>query len=205
MGYKKSKISIASIVDAAIRVIARQGYARTSLMDIANEVGMSKGAVHYHFPTKEALMAKVLETACDTVAERTRSVWAQGTPADALRSSLRELWRTRAQLSDEATVVADLPAQSLHDANLRPPLAEYYRFASAQVEEHMSVHLAALGLRSRVDQHKLPRILHALLDGMLMQKIVDPEAVTEDDVIEALELLATALFEVAPVAEGTPG
>ena len=76
MGYKKSKISIASIVDAAVRVLARQGYARTSLMDIANEVGMSKGAVHYHFPTKEALMAQVLQTACDAVATRTRGAWA---------------------------------------------------------------------------------------------------------------------------------
>ena len=142
MGYKKSKISIASIVDAAVRVIARQGYAHTSLMDIASEVGMSKGAVHYHFPTKEALMAQVLQTACDEVATRTRGAWTQSdNPVEALRSSLRELWRVRAQLSDEAKVVADLLAQSLHDHTLRPPLAEYYRFASAQVEEHLNEHL----------------------------------------------------------------
>ena len=42
MGYKKSQVSVASIVEAAMRVIARQGYAHTSLMDIASEVGMSK-------------------------------------------------------------------------------------------------------------------------------------------------------------------
>ena len=35
MGYKKSEISQAQIIDAAIRVLARQGYARTSLLDIA--------------------------------------------------------------------------------------------------------------------------------------------------------------------------
>lgn len=198
MGYKKSKVSIAHIVEATMRVLARQGYARTSLMDIANEVGMSKGAVHYHFPTKEALMAKVLQTACDMVAERTRSVWSAGSPANALRSSMVELWRTRAELSDEAKVVADLLAQSLHDENLRPPLAEYYRFASSQVEAHLTEHLAALGLQSKVAPGKLPRIMHALLDGMLMQKIVDPDAVKEQDVIEALELLASALFEQAP-------
>ncbi|MFW6031642.1 MAG: TetR family transcriptional regulator, partial [Myxococcota bacterium] len=46
MRYKKSEISSAQIVQAAIRVLARQGYARTSLMDIAREAGMSKGAVH---------------------------------------------------------------------------------------------------------------------------------------------------------------
>ena len=196
MGYKKSKISVASIVDAAMRVIARQGYARTSLMDIASEVGMSKGAVHYHFPTKEALIAEVLQTACDTVAKRTRDAWiGSGDPVEALRSSLRELWRARAELSDEAKVVADLLAQSLHEHSLRAPLAAYYRFASAQVEQHLQEHLDALGLRPRVAASKIPRLLHALLDGLLMQKIVDPDAVQEEFVIEALEAMAQALFE----------
>jgi AcrR family transcriptional regulator len=196
MGYKKSKISIASIVDAAMRVLARQGYARTSLMDIAAEVGMSKGAVHYHFPTKEALMGQVLETACDVVAKRTRDAWiAGGNPVDALRSSLRELWRARANLSDEAKVVADLLAQSLHDHSLRAPLAQYYRFASSQVEQHLQEHLDALGLKPKIASAKIPRLLHAMLDGLLLQKIVDPEAVDEEFVIQALETMAQALFE----------
>jgi AcrR family transcriptional regulator len=196
MGYKKSKISIASIVDAAMRVLARQGYARTSLMDIAAEVGMSKGAVHYHFPTKEALMGQVLETACEVVAKRTREAWtASGNPIEALRSSLRELWRARAELSDEAKVVADLLAQSLHDHTLRAPLAQYYRFASAQVEEHLTAHLDALGLKAKIDPSKIPRLLHAMLDGLLMQRIVEPEAIPEEFVIQALEIMAAALFE----------
>lgn len=196
MGYKKSKISIASIVDAAMRVLARQGYARTSLMDIASEVGMSKGAVHYHFPTKEALMGQVLQTACDMVATRTRQAWTAGAdPVEALRSSLRELWRARAELSDEAKVVADLLAQSLHDHSLREPLAQYYRFASAQVEVHLKEHLDALGLKAKIDPAKVPRLLHAMLDGLLLQKIVDPEAIDEQLVLQALEIMAQALFE----------
>jgi len=195
MGYKKSKISIASIVDAAVRVLARQGYARTSLMDIANEVGMSKGAVHYHFPTKEALMAQVLQTACDAVATRTRGAWTQSdNPGEALRSSMRELWSVRAQLSDEAKVVADLLAQSLHDHSLRAPLAEYYRFAGSQVEQHLRDHLESLGLTPRIEYAKIPRLLHAMLDGLMMQRIVDPDAIQEAFVIEALEFMAQALF-----------
>ncbi|MDD9936533.1 MAG: TetR/AcrR family transcriptional regulator [Myxococcales bacterium] len=198
MGYKKSKISIASIVDATMRVLARQGYARTSLMDVANEVGMSKGAVHYHFPTKEALMTEVLQTACDTVAKRTLETWtAVDNPDLALRSSLQELWRVRAELSDEAKVVADLLAQSLHDESMRAPLAEYYRFAASQVEQHLTEHLGTLGLKPKIEASRIARLLHAMLDGLLMQKIVDPDAIQEEHVIEALETLAAALFEPA--------
>lgn len=196
MRYKKSEVSVAQIVDGAIRVIARQGYARTSLMDIAKEVGMSKGAVHYHFPTKEALMTQVLQTACDAVADRTLAAWTEGgEPAASIRSSLRELWRTRAELSDEAKVVADLMTQALHDGALREPLATYYRFAMDQVHHHLTENLDKLGLTPKVDPKTLPRLLHALLDGLLMQRIVDPTAFTDDQVIEALETLAGAMFE----------
>ncbi len=197
MRYKKSETSISHIVQATMRVLARQGYAHTSLMDIAKEAGMSKGAVHYHFPTKEALMTVVLQTACDAVADRTRKVWtaAGGNPFEALRSSLDELWRVRAELSDEAKVVADLLAQSLHDEKLRAPLAAYYRFAAAQVREHFEDNLQKIGLQPKLAPEMLARLMNALLDGLLMQHIVDPEAIGGEDVNAALEILATSFFE----------
>lgn len=201
MRYKKSETSVAQIVDGAIRVIARQGYAHSSLMDIAKEVGMSKGAVHYHFPTKEALMTQVLETACDAVAQRTLVAWTGAdAPAASMRSALSELWRVRAELSDEAKVVADLMTQALHDGALREPLAAYYRFAMTQVEQHLTANLDALGLRPKVAPESIPRLLHALLDGLLMQRIVDPEAFSDDQVIEAIETVAMSLFEFTPPA-----
>ena len=147
----------------------------------------------------------MLETACDAVAERTRKVWTEGqNPLVALRSALHELWRVRAELSNEAKVVADLLAQSLHDDKLRAPLAEYYRFASSQVEEHMRVNAEALGLRPKIDPRFIPRMFHALLDGLLMQKIVDPDSIKDEDVIQALETLAASLFELAPTPSATP-
>jgi AcrR family transcriptional regulator len=195
MRYKKSEISIAHIVEATMRVLARQGYARTSLMDIANEVGMSKGAVHYHFPTKEALITQVLEHAVEAVAERTRKVWMAGeNPLASIRSALRELWSVRSTLSDDVKVVGDLLFQSIHDANLRQPLATYYRLGVEQVEEQLRA-AQTYGLRSKIDPSFLPRIMHALLDGFVLQKVVDPEAVTDEQVVTALETIAVALFE----------
>jgi AcrR family transcriptional regulator len=207
MRYKKSEISVSHIVEAAIRVLARQGYAHSSLMDIANEVGMSKGAVHYHFPTKEALITQVLETACETVAARTRKLWTNSdNPLIAMRSALHELWNVHAELSDEVKVVADLLAQCLHDQKLRAPLAAYYRLACSQVEEHLRTNAEALGLHSKIDPHFLPRIMHALLDGLLLQRIFDPDATTDAQVIQALETIAVSVFEFGPkpAAEAPP-
>jgi AcrR family transcriptional regulator len=202
MRYKKSEISSAQIVQAAIRVLARQGYARTSLMDIAREAGMSKGAVHYHFPSKESLISVVLQTACDAVQRRTIEAWGTGgNPFESLRSSLQELWRARAERSDEALVVADLLAQSLYDENLRPELAEYYRFAASQIHEHLMQQMVSVGLKPKIPAELVPRMLLGLLDGLVMQHFVEPDVLDPEDVVRAVETLAGSLFEF----EGTGG
>jgi AcrR family transcriptional regulator len=56
---------------AAVRVLARREYARTSLLEIAKEADTKKNALHNHYPTKEALLHAVLKTACNVVQART--------------------------------------------------------------------------------------------------------------------------------------
>ncbi|MCM4082164.1 TetR/AcrR family transcriptional regulator [Paractinoplanes hotanensis] len=48
-------------VDAAIRLFARHSFAGTSLQMIADEVGVTKSAVHHHFHTREELLTAVVE------------------------------------------------------------------------------------------------------------------------------------------------
>lgn len=195
MGYKKSEISSAQIVQAAIRVLARQGYARTSLLDIAREAGMSKGAVHYHFPSKEALIEVVLAEACDVVQRRTLEAWPADQPALlGLRRALEALWEVRASRTDEALVVADLLAQSLSDPKLRPRLAEFYERAAEQMRTALGANFAAAGLEPRIPMDVLPRIVVGLLDGLVMQIFVDENALTPAQVVGAIETLALGLL-----------
>jgi AcrR family transcriptional regulator len=166
-------------------------------MDIATEAGMSKGAVHYHFPTKEALIGKVLQHACTVVAERAKIVWDEnGDPLTQMREGLRELWRLRAARTDEALVVADLLAQSLHDEALRPQLADYFRFAANQLHEHVIKYILPFGIKPRVPSEMIPRLLNGLLDGLVMQHFVDPGVMSEEDLTKSLEVFATSLFEI---------
>ncbi len=198
MGYAKSAISSKQIIDAAIRVLARQGYAKTSLLDIASEAGMSKGALHYHYPTKEALIHTVLETACNVVQERTMSAWSPSdNPFKALRRTLVELWSTRARRSDEALVVADLLAQSLYNEALRPQLAQYYQLAAMQIRAYLEDKLVSLGLEPRIPLDVLPRIVIGLLDGLVMQVFVDPDALSPDEVVDAIQTIALSIFAPA--------
>ena len=202
VAYKKSELSTKQIVDAAITVLAKKGYAQTSLLDIATQAGMSKGAVHYHFPTKEALIDVVLETACTAVQQRTIAAWStQDNPFESLRKSLNELWQTRAERTDEALVVADLLAQSLYNERLRPRLAEYYRLAADQINQYLQDNFYALGASTRIAPELLPRIVIGLLDGLVMQAFVEPDAFGPDDVVDAIEALAMGVLTLERAAQ----
>lgn len=52
------------IIEAAARVLARDGYAATSVKDIAAEAAVAPGLVHYYFKTKEELVAAAVAEVC---------------------------------------------------------------------------------------------------------------------------------------------
>lgn len=57
---KKNKTS-QNIIEAAFKLFAEHGIEKTSLSMIANEVGISKPAIYYHFSSKEALIDFLFE------------------------------------------------------------------------------------------------------------------------------------------------
>src|SRR4051795_12001438 len=59
------------IIDAAITVFGRAGYAAASVEDIALESGVAATAIYYHFGGKEELFNQTLRTALDRLSEAT--------------------------------------------------------------------------------------------------------------------------------------
>jgi AcrR family transcriptional regulator len=48
------------LIEATVKTIARQGYARTTMSEVAREAGLSHGLVNFHFQTKENLLLETL-------------------------------------------------------------------------------------------------------------------------------------------------
>src|SRR4029077_895780 len=91
-GYKKSETSRQQVLDAAIRTLAKRGFANTSVSDIADAAGMSKGVVHYHFKNKDDLIGRVLVECNGRMSARIRAAWDEpGQPTDRIRRVLRQM------------------------------------------------------------------------------------------------------------------
>lgn len=50
-----------SVLMAALDLFSEQGYSRTTFSDIAKRIGMTRGAVYWHFDNKPALLAALID------------------------------------------------------------------------------------------------------------------------------------------------
>jgi AcrR family transcriptional regulator len=78
-----------SILDATERLLARYGYRKMTVEDIAREVGVGKGTIYLHFTSKEEVVLSHVDRIVDRLKERLRAIALSGdTAAARLRSML---------------------------------------------------------------------------------------------------------------------
>ena len=72
----------AALIEAARVLFTRKGYARTTMSDIAREAKRGRRTLYMHFPSKEVLLRKVIETELNRILEVLREIAAKDIPAD---------------------------------------------------------------------------------------------------------------------------
>jgi AcrR family transcriptional regulator len=77
------------ILDAAERLLARFGYDKTTVDDMAREAGVSKRTIYLHFPGKEAVALASIDRVVGRVTDRLRQIAASDAPpTDRVRDML---------------------------------------------------------------------------------------------------------------------
>ena len=67
---KKGELKRAQLLDAAEKLFFEKGYDRTSVQDILDALGMSKGGFYHYFDSKEAVLRAVSERRAEARFER---------------------------------------------------------------------------------------------------------------------------------------
>jgi AcrR family transcriptional regulator len=186
-----------TILDAADRLLARDGYLQLSMDDLAREAGLSKSAVYLYFPSKpDVIVAHIDRIALHVVHGLERIAAGSAAPAEKLREMIafrvmyrfdsvqhypesvtdvvRELGsiltpRRQEHFAAEAKIFADV----LKDAGDVVPLAPQERAAVADAviaatNALLPFHLSVWELGRRSDiAAKINRIANMLLLGLL--------------------------------------
>jgi AcrR family transcriptional regulator len=88
------------LVEIACRLFATRGYEGTSLRDIAEEAQITKAALYYHFPNKEALYQKIVIDKLRALLDRVGAAVVRATTATE---------KVRAFMLTSAAVYAEAP------------------------------------------------------------------------------------------------
>ncbi|HET9419697.1 MAG TPA: TetR family transcriptional regulator [Nocardioides sp.] len=91
------------LIEAATRGFAEQGVHSASLLEITRQAGQrNRGAVHYHFGSREGMLVAVLEQHVDMLATREKELLkiARQQPDDDLASAVAAFVRPAVELGD---------------------------------------------------------------------------------------------------------
>lgn len=117
---RKGDLRANEILGAALRCLARDGFAATSLQRVADEAGTSKRAVVYYYGSREGLFTHVAQQVGDRLVDRlSEAVNGLETPEEIVDGSFRALWE--AITTDRPLLIAwfGLHAESITNAKLQ--------------------------------------------------------------------------------------
>lgn len=95
------------IIHAAIAVFARQGYAESSIEDVAAKASVVPTAIYYHFGSKEELLHEALKSAMEQFSAHIMQLRATGEKAgaDVLRRVVKAGWEWWTTHPDESVLI----------------------------------------------------------------------------------------------------
>ncbi|MHB2265870.1 TetR/AcrR family transcriptional regulator [Aliihoeflea sp. PC F10.4] len=110
--------TLATLRDAATRLIARHGYEAVSMRRLADEVGVQAAALYRYFPTKEDLLFTLMREHMDALIKSRDTLDDSGDPRDQLAAFVRNHIAFHLARRD-ATHVSNLELRSLSPDRLK--------------------------------------------------------------------------------------
>jgi len=175
----------AKLLEAARELIREKGYARTTLQDVASRAEMTSGAIYGNFKNRDELFISLAE-----------AYWAPIRPKVKPGATFADVMRALA-----AATLAALPDRSKAAVGRLTGMA----YTLTQDELRARVHevtansyaFGASWLRGAIDERELPmppehlvRVIHALTEGLVFQRLLTPELVPDAVFYDAFAALA---------------
>jgi AcrR family transcriptional regulator len=174
------------ILDVATKLVMERGVKGTSLADIAREAQISKGTLFYHFAAKDDLIYELTEQHFDRI---TRSLLqrVEQMHGESLEKILGEGLAAILMAEDRGKLNLYLLQEAVIE---NPALKARFRSKYQEFQVLAGQFLAMVAPDMDSDQAKvLARVLVAILDGLIIQWLLEPEDISIARIAEILTKL----------------
>lgn len=159
------------ILRATARTIVEHGAGALTMNDVAEEAGVSKGLIHYHFHDKETLLARLVEWMTGHLVAREKEALAASEP----RAAIDDLWRWLEGELDRGHVRVLNELAEWRDPLVRRAVRQGAVERRAAAAETVDALFAFLGLRLRVPAALVAEVIVAFVDGLALSSVTVPD------------------------------
>jgi AcrR family transcriptional regulator len=187
---------VQKILQAARCVLGREGYSATTISQVAAEAGVSRGLLHYYFKSKEELLAMVVRANVETSLDLVATMFASSTNADEVAAGLADALRS---MLESAPEFFNLFFESWALARQSPVVAAELQGLYQHFREAMAAGLQELAdkgvITPSLPVEGLAAVLTALVDGLGLQLITEPELIKRPAIWQATEQTIRLMLE----------
>jgi AcrR family transcriptional regulator len=176
-----------ALLEAAIRVMTRDGVVRATTRAISAEADMPLGVFHYAFRSKQELLALVTETlARQSKADIDAAVLSGGTPdlLDVIRAGLNAYLEHVVANPHAHLVTYELTVTALRDAELEEVAKRQYDYYLEQNGLLLEAAAELLGIDYGEPIPVVSRLITSLMDGLALNWLARGDAAEAREVVE---------------------
>lgn len=178
------------ILDAAYAVLAREGYAQTSLRQIAQEADVAVSQISYHYNNKEGLLLAVVTRVANSYYAYMQSHLKQEmSPREKAKCFIRLYQQVLKDDSDLFRVLYDLAGLALWSEPLRLRVREIFKAIMEQitVEIFTTEFMGELG--HEYSAETLASLFFGGIFGIAVQVLLEPDSPSIVDSLGALNVI----------------
>jgi AcrR family transcriptional regulator len=175
----------ASLVEAAAQLVAEQGFERTSLEQVANRAGMTRGAIYGNFKNKEDLFLAVVATKWQPILPPLQAGASFAEQVDILAEAVVAAMPSRRRA---AIAAASFQLYALTHEPMRARIAH----ANEEIYRRMAVGLHQFGAETDLGMppELFVKVAHALIDGLMFLHALTPGLIDADVIRAAIKAVA---------------
>lgn len=183
----KRRANRARILQAARKVFAQHGYHGATIGEIADEAGLSNGAVYYNFANKEDLFLALLDEWRTELIRDVETAAGSAEPGHSFQDEMRHVIETLKRGREWRLLLFEFVTYAARNPEFRKRFAAGRQNFKTALASALADRIAAHRLQPVASPGQLAVLVAALVNGLAVDELTEPGGIPDD-------LLATALL-----------
>jgi AcrR family transcriptional regulator len=181
---EKQAVRKQQIIEAGTRMIVQKGIEKTSLADIADAAGISKGSLYYYYASKDDLIFDITEAHINQISQNLFAIIEQSRGGTKWEDLLKLLYERILAADTRGRLHLYLIQQALNgNDNLQDRFQKKYREWKRMIIDGFAKIDPGISLPKSAAS-----MIIALLDGFLIQSLLEVKTISSDELVSHLHV-----------------